>query len=371
MELFVNNLFSLLCLGLQTKDVNEIPTDSFSEMSMNDWKELRTMADKQGVSAIVLDGLNSLVSSQGKEIIAPHIDRNWWQSYVFGWMGIMAQTEQGNQRQLKVLNELSSRWAMDGLQTMVFKGQASAILYPNPLHRCPGDIDCYLFDQYAKSNEIARKFGAFVDESWYKHSVISYKGESFENHQFFVHTRDGKRSKLLEKELEDALNVSQSDYFNLNESVLCPPIQWTAMFLTYHACAHFVSEGMRLKQILDWAIFLKIHQNDVKWPEFYAFCERHHLSRFVDVVTVIVKDYLGVQIINNNIRKKSSYTERVLLSTLYDEDLVFGSGKGDWYNRFHLVRNLWTYRWKYIDIYQMSPLEQLWYYITGFFFKTE
>lgn len=373
MELFVNNLFSLLCLGLQTKDVNEIPTDSFSEMSMNDWKELRTMSDKQGVSAVVLDGLNSLVNSQGKEIIAPHIDRNWWQSYVFGWMGVMAQTEKGNQRQLKVLNELSSQWATEGLRTMVFKGQASAVLYPNPLHRCPGDIDCYLFEHYAKGNEIARKFGAFVDESWYKHSVISYKGESFENHQFFVHTRDGKRGKRLNQELVEQLRVEGLEFRELPAApaVVIPPVQWTAMFLTYHACAHFISEGLRLKQILDWAMFLKVHQSEVDWDVFYAYCDRNHLKRFADAMTTIAMKYLGVKELIPNIVCESPYADKILQSALYDEDYVFGSGKGNWYNRFHLIRNMFHYRWKYKEIYQTSVWKQLWWYATGFIFKTE
>ena len=50
--------------------------------------------------------------------------------------------------------------------------------------------------------------------------------------------------------------------------VLLPPVQWNAMFLTYHACGHFLSEGLRLKQILDWAMFLKKEQNNVDWKAF-------------------------------------------------------------------------------------------------------
>ena len=84
---------------------------------------------------------------------------------------------------------------------MLMKGQALATYYPEPKHRCPGDIDCYLFDNYSKGNEVARKWADKVDESWYKHSVISYHGQSIENHQFFVHTREGRISKELNKHL--------------------------------------------------------------------------------------------------------------------------------------------------------------------------
>lgn len=80
--------------------------------------------------------------------------------------------------------------------------------YPNPNHRAPGDIDCYLFEGYAKGNETAKAWADNVDEGWYKHSVISYRGETIENHQFFVHTREGKKSKLLNHILVDMLNNS-------------------------------------------------------------------------------------------------------------------------------------------------------------------
>jgi hypothetical protein len=267
------------------------------------------------------------------------------------------------------MNDLAERWAQGGCRVMVMKGQANAVFYPHPDHRDVGDIDCYLFGHYVLGNAIAREAEAKVDERWYKHSVISYKGETFENHRFFVHTREGKRSKRLEEELEDALRLHSHQFTN-HDSVLFPPVQWTAMFLTYHACAHFISEGLRLKQLLDWAMFLHKHQNEVDWSRFMDFCERFHLRRFADAATAICAEYLGVRITNLSIVKVSPYAERMLHSTLYDDDYVFATTTG-WRSRLHLLKNLWTYRWKYQDIYQMNPLRQLWYYFSGYLFKTE
>lgn len=256
---------------------------------------------------------------------------------------------------------------------MVMKGQANGTYYPKPEHRSPGDIDCYLFENYAKGNDIAKTVGAEVDESWYKHSQIHYKGEMFENHQYFVHTRDGKRGKRLEKELEEALDVPENNYshFTPHSSLLMPPVQWTAMFLTYHACAHFVSEGLRLKQILDWAMFLKAHQNDMDWKAYYGFCERNHLRRFADAMTDIAAKYIGVKITNPAIVKDSPYADKILRNALYEDDYVFSSGESGWHNRWHLVKNLWKYRWKYEEIYQTSVWKQLWWYASGYLFKTE
>lgn len=369
-----NTFLTLVRLGIETEDVSTVNSRSFCELKQEDWEEVMAMADKQGVSAIVMDGLSLLVNKYRKEGIAPNIDSGWWQMYVFEGTGTMLHTEQSNARQLMVMNELASKWTEHGCKVMVFKGQASATIYPKSEHRSPGDIDCYLFEDYAKGNEIARKVGADVDESWYKHSVIRYQGETFENHQYFVHTRDGKRGKRLQKELVDELTQKSQktqNFIPLTSSTLLPPVQWMAMFLTYHACAHFVSEGLKLKQLLDWAMLLKKHQNDVDWKRFYEFCERCHLKRFADAATAICVKYLGVKVLNPDIVTDGPYADKILDNALYDDDYVFGSGEGSWHIRWHLVRNLFHYRWKYEDIYEESVWRQLWFYVSGFLFHTE
>ena len=368
------SLFALIRIGLDTEQPSEYVLSAVATLKGKQWRMLKEIAQKQGVSAVVLDGINNLCVAYGQERVCASTSLERWKDFVAEWSGDMIVTEQANLQQQEVMSDLAAAWMAKGCRVMLMKGQANGTFYPKPEHRSPGDIDCYLFENYSRGNEIAREAGALVDESWYKHSQIHYKGELFENHQYFVHTRDGKRGKSLEKELEAALNVPEKEFSILNSQclILMPPVQWNAMFLTYHACAHFVSEGLRLKQILDWAMFLKTHQNDVDWPQFYAFCERHHLKRFVDAMTDIAVKYLGVNVTQEaQIATGSPYTDKILHSALYDEDYVFGSGEGSWHNRWHLIRNLFHYRWKYEEIYQTSVWKQLWWYATGFLFKTE
>ena len=268
------------------------------------------------------------------------------------------------------MNSLAEIWHQNKIRVMVMKGQANGLLYPKPIHRSPGDIDCYLFENYALGNEIARNNGAVVDVGWYKHSQISYRDELFENHQYFVHTREGKRSKLLQRELVDALKVEKWD--NFPDSCIClPPAQWNAMFLTYHACSHFITEGLRLKQLLDWAMFLQKEQNKVDWEKFYAFCDYHHLRRFADVITAICVEHLGIHIVNSAITIESPYADKILNSALYDDDYIYSAGECIWVSRFHLVKSIFKHRWKYEEIYNQSVWKQLWWYLTGFLFHTE
>lgn len=185
----MDTLFALLRLGLGSEETANTDVSLFSQMTENDWVFLKEMAEKQCVSAIVLDGINELISN-GIDTFHKGVSKEWWKVFLLQWSGEMLLIEQANLHQIAVMNQMANLWSGVGLKVMLMKGQANGILYPKPLHRNPGDIDCYLFDGYEKGNEIARQNGAEVDVRWYKHSVIRYQEETFENHQFFVHTRE-------------------------------------------------------------------------------------------------------------------------------------------------------------------------------------
>lgn len=365
-------LFTLLRLGLGTS--TDIQKESFSDLflfSEKQWKVFEEAATFQGVSGVVLDGLKVIMDELGSGCFSHIENRVQWKQFILRWIGkVMQGYEVGNSRQLTVLDSIQRRWAEAGIRMMLMKGQANGTLYPEPKHRAPGDIDCYLFEDYAKGNDLAKAWADKVDEGWYKHSVISYGGQTIENHQYFVHTREGKNSKKLNLALCDTLADAQFETLP-GTGVLLPPPMFNALFLTYHAQAHFLEEGLKLKQLLDWAMFLKRDADKINWPEFYAICEKFHLRRFADVATDIAVNYLGVKSDNPQIVTVSPYTVKVIHSTLYDRDYVFSSGQTGWANRWHIVKNLFKYRWKYKDIYQHSIFWQLWWYAVGFVFKTE
>ncbi len=358
-------LFALLRLGLGNTTPEQENLLDFIMLPAAQWTRIGELAQEQGVLGVMLDGIDCL------DATGYGATRELSKEQKLEWIGnVLNGYEASNQHQMRVIDDLQKRWAEAGLRMMVMKGQAMGTYYPNPKHRATGDIDCFLFDDYTKGNEVAKSFADNVDEHWYKHSVISYKGESIENHQFFVHTRDGKRSKRLNGVLVDSLK--SDDYLLLpGTEAMLPPPMFNALFLTYHALSHFLEEGLRLKQVLDWAMFLKRDADKVDWNEFYRLAEEFHLKRFADVATDIAINYLGVKLSDKQIVSSSSYTQKVIESTLNDKEYVFSSGKSGWANRWHIVTNIFKYRWKYHDIYQSSVLRQLWFYFIGFLFKTE
>lgn len=363
-------LFVLLRLGLGTSSFGEENVSDFLLFSPKQWEQLAEMALEQGVSFIALDGVQVIMGELGTGCFSREDNRDFWQQFILQWVGCTLECEDGNRRQFSVIDEIQKKWAASGIRMMLMKGTAMGTYYPNPNHRNPGDIDCFLFEDYAKGNETAKAWADKVDEGWYKHSQIFYGGQLIENHQYFVHTREGRSSKRLESVLLDTLKVNDFDRLT-GTDVLLPPPMFNALFLTYHALSHFLEEGLKLKQILDWAMFLKRDADKVDWQEFNCICNKFHLRRFADVCTDIAVHRLGVELTNPQITVNSPYTQKVFHSTLYDKDYVFSSGECGWANRWHIVKNLFKYRWKFHQIYQHSVLRHLWYFATGYLFKTE
>lgn len=366
----VNNLFALVRLGIGTAKSTDNDCLSLLECSMAQWRELMSLAERQGVATIAFDGVQMLYEAYQKEIQAAKDNPKEWMQMVFECTGMMTLYEQMNLQQQKVIRKVADVWKKESINMMVFKGQANGSFYPNPLHRAPGDIDCYLFGEAGRGDKLLADRGAAVENSWYRHSKISYKGETIENHRVLSHTRGSKTKKRMEKEVLSLLNPTGMSRIEECGEALLPPAQFNAHFLIYHALHHFTSEGLKLKQILDWAVFLYTQQEYVDWTVFNDFCQRYKLDKFAAVMNYMAEQYLGVECRTdsiNSIADIRELAEKVLLSTLYDNDYLFNSGKSDWTVRWLLIKNMFGRdRWKYKDIAQENIWSHLWHSVTGF-----
>lgn len=361
-EIFIG----ILGAGLNIKPITDTVYNTLRNCSQQDWEQLSDWAMEQGVGGIFFDGIQSVYHTHGN----PLPDTEWGKKIKAKFLSITIQLEQRNRRQVTVMCKMGDYQKKHDCRMMVMKGQACAVMYPNPAHRSVGDIDFYLLGDYAKGNEAVRKLGVHVDDSWYKHSEFSIEGEAFENHQYFVATRGGKHYKELNELLCKLVKDTEMEHYP-NSEVLLPPLMFNALFLTYHACIHFVSEGLRLKQVLDWVMFVKAHQEEVDWKELHGMCEEFKLDRFLRVMNTIAVEVFGVEKKAKEMVCESPYVAKVINSILYDDDYIFNSDKGKWHQRFHIVSNMIKYRWKYRDICQQSIASQLWTNVVGFIFRTE
>lgn len=334
----------------------ELPVGMFEAMSAEEWKGLFRMSAKQGVLAIVYE----VVSQLPREMQPPRqINLRWAVSVE------AIENRYDLQRRTSAL--LAEMFAEQGLQTVVMKGLAMGTYYPEPRHREFGDLDCFLGEGYEQANQICEQLGAKVDRGYYKDAVIRYRGLLVENHRFFLPIRGSRQMKAFERYLEGIAVGSEVRYVDDTKLIIPSPL-FNALFLTMHGVNHFVSEGIKLRHILDWALLLKAEQHNIDWKEFYAWADRMHLTRFANALTAISIERFGLKVEHPDIVTASPYAERILKDCL-QSDTLFNKGYSAWRGRFVQIKNRITSSWRYHKIYQKSVVVEIIRSVWAFFFE--
>lgn len=164
--------------------------------------------------------------------------------------------------------------------------------YPSPLQRECGDIDILLPEGFEKGNEIARCRGMKVSGLDYKHNHICSNGVMFENHRYLTSFKGKSDIRRLERIFQDA--VKGGDFVPFGEDgfhTLTPTVN--ALYITYHGFFHFLIEGITLRHLLDWALFVGKEQNAIDWNYFYRVCGDLGFSRFADTMNAIARGCVG------------------------------------------------------------------------------
>ncbi len=359
------------------------------------WPTIYRLAAEQGVLALVWDGLQQAIRLQqtiqhegerkeGFEHELSAAESGYLtdeqlpdRKLKLQWAFSVEQIEKRYRKQEARARELAAGFEERGIHTHVLKGLAISDYYPRPEHRECGDLDCFLTLDPAKShlhpegayevgNLAAEAMGARVKRDYYKHSHIHFKGLMVENHQFCTAIRGRKERKAFEKHLQDLLHRSEPHYIN-GSKLIRPSADFNALFLTVHSFQHFLSEGIKLRHVLDWALLLKAEQEQIDWKEFYAWCDRMHFTKFVHALTAIAVEHLGLEIRCREIVCESPYKDRVLDDILYYGRSIFNTKGSTWQKRVALVRSKLRSRWKFSELYGRSALGELMCAVWGFF----
>ena len=359
MERMQNNIYAEILFRLIRIAIGTEEADASLDTIGVEWAKVYKLARKQGVLALAFDGLMKLFEADKA------FAKSFPQPLKLQWINAVFQIEQRYNVSRDVCADLADKWAEQGIKTLCLKGMAFSTYYPEPSHRECGDFDCYLFDDYAKGNAIARELGAKVDEGMYKHSEMIYRKVMVENHRFIVAVRNGKKTKSLHALLDSlARNEERTPLFDTK--IEMPSPMFNAIFLNYHSLTHFLSEGIRLRHLLDWALFLKAEQKKLDWKRFYEACEEYHLRQFVDCMTALAVAVCGVKLENEAITATSPYAERVIDSIVNEDNAVFSQNVGAWRKRVLLVKNIFISRWKYRAFSSQGVVARLCSLVWGF-----
>ena len=240
--------FLKFCIGSES----EIP----SSLKEADWKELYRIAQKQCLVGILFDGIQKL----------PPAEVGMSKDLLLQWMAESQMLEKANVRLNDAAIQISEWFRKKGFGTCILKGQGNALLYPNGLHRTPGDIDIWVEGGDKRVISFVRSISPHEKACYHHIEFPSYKGVEVEVHYrpsfllCFWHNR--KLQKYYERVKEE--QFSHRVMLGEQGEIVIPTVEFNLIFQLTHIYAHLMNEGIGLRQLLDYYFvvcdFYKVYQ---------------------------------------------------------------------------------------------------------------
>ena len=318
-------------------------------LTSDEWRALYRVCVVQGVTAVVFDFVKTLPKSEAPDM-----------ALLMKWLSAATAVEQTMRRMQITAEEFAEEMERREIPVVVLKGLAFAQYYKNPLHRECGDLDCYMMGKKEAGDLAALELGGTMEEAGYKHSHLLFKGLTIENHRFFTDFDNTPTGMLTEQVLGELIQEEQT-YIG-DSKLSCPSANFNALFLLKHTQGHFIDEGIRMRHVLDWALFLRAKQEEVDWSKVLPMLETTRTAQFAGVMTAIAVRSLSIEVLNKDLRTLASNAEQkmvkaVLADIMGEQPPIYVNGL--WHKTKRILRRF-RRMWKYRSLVSESYPRMVW-----------
>lgn len=166
---------------------------------------------------------------------------------------------------------------------VILKGTSASQYYPNPDYRISGDIDILTRrEDFDTARQQLVDAGYQIIEKKEREISLRQKNIIVELHRRFASLNNAHHAKYLDDLMFQSINPSHV----LPDSV-------NGLVLLEHISQH-LQNGIGLRQIIDWMMFVDKCLPDEKWPEFSILAHNIGLAKLAIVVTRMCELYLGL-----------------------------------------------------------------------------
>lgn len=269
--------FLRFCIGSEL----EIP-DSLIEA---DWNELYCIAQKQALVGILFDGIQRLPSS----------DVGISRDLLLQWMVQCQMLEKANMRLNDAAIQVSEWFRKKGFRSCILKGQGNAQLYPNGLHRTPGDIDIWVEGGDKRVISFVRSISPHEKACYHHIEFPSYKGVEVEVHYRPSFLLCFWHNRKLQKYYERVKKEQFSHRVMLGEQgeIAIPTAEFNLIFQLTHIFSHLMNEGIGLRQLLDYYFVLQ-HADIKDLTELQRNLKHFGLWKFAGAIMYIMHEVFGM-----------------------------------------------------------------------------
>lgn len=284
-------VFALLRIGLRTGREDDYDFVLGNASSRTDWNEIVRFSIRQGVAALVYDGLQEMAGQDRlPEACRPP------KPLMMQLFTHTLQVEKHCRGQRKSIAGMAAFYRKHHIRMMILKGYSAGLNYPVPQHRPCGDIDIYLYGKQHEADRLMeQELNIKVDAGHHHHTVFTFGGVMVENHYDFFNIYAHRSNRELEQILVQLVEKQPGVSVDVDgETVYTPSADVFALFHIRHAAQHFAAEHIALRHLADWALFVRNHTGEISWPWLEKIVCEQNMHRFFYAINVISAEVFGI-----------------------------------------------------------------------------
>ena len=255
-------------------------------LSEKEWGQLYMLATKQSLTSVLIEGVNRIKNDN------PDVNLN--QGLVLEWIGVGLQTGTYNKLQNQRAKELYELFKQASYRSVVLKGQGTAQYYPHPEYRACGDIDLWVEGERDTILKFIRKQGYHIDGIDIKHAEIRFFDDvPVEIHFLPSWMYSPIANKKLQRFFSDKAD-GQFAAFDRELGFAHTTIDFDLVYSMVHIYRHIFSEGIGLRQLMDYYFILQLSTADQRQEAFDVLC-RLKMKAFVGGIMWILQEIFGMK----------------------------------------------------------------------------
>lgn len=193
--------------------------------------------------------------------------------------------------------ELHELMIGDSIPYVIMKGLASAMYYPEPSLRSMGDVDFLVFPKdLERAGKVLHDSGFAIDHGEGEDSLhIAYHRSPmsiWELHRNVNGVPNGEIGERIQLEINETIKTSNLISIDGN-SCYVPDVFHHGLILLLHTASHLTSEGIGLRHLCDWTVFVSSLSDTVFRQLFEKKLKRFGLWQFAQALTLLGIRYLG------------------------------------------------------------------------------
>ena len=243
--------FELIRVSIGMQDnISRIPSE-------HEWGKLYKMAEKQSLGGVCFAGLQRLGADADEGFTRIGMSEKLYLT----WLGMAVQIQQRNEVVNKQCIELQTRLSAEGFKSCVLKGQGVGQLYAEHIYglRQCGDIDLLMWKDgmSEKENrgaivEYAKGLDSKAKASEHHIAVKLYDDTEVEMHYAPAYLNNPFANRLLKKWC-----VDHCEAVDTGRGFSVPTVEYDVIFMLAHAFRHYLSEGVGMRQMMDYYFVLR------------------------------------------------------------------------------------------------------------------